>query len=175
MSRISPSTAAAERRRTTGLSRRAALGGAVAAALAASGCAPGPPTVAAAAIPPIPPGTARIWIYREYQPSESLNLAAVSINGANAGYAQAGGGAFYRDVAPGHYHIAVASYGTDFGQSSDVGLAAGEEAYIKIESLSAWTTGGDLGAFKRDTFYARLVPPQLARAEIAHSPFYGGS
>ena len=118
-----------------------------------------------------------IWIYRDYQPSESLNLAAVTINGASAGDAQPGGGAFYRDVPPGHYHIAVASYGTDTGQSSDIDLPAGEEAYVQIQSLSAWAIGGgdDVGDFKRDTFYARLVPAQLARAQIARSPFYGGS
>ena len=97
-------------------------------------------------------------------------MTAVTVNGANVGYAQPGGGAFYRDVPPGHYHIAVQSYGTDFGQSSDVDLAAGQEAYVKIESLSDWSSGGDLSSVKRDTFYARLI-----QAEIAHIPFYGGS
>lgn len=156
------------------LSRRSLLAGAAVAALAASGCAQ-TSAVGSVAIPPVTPGQARIWVYRDYQPSESLNLAAVTINGTSAGYAQPGGGAFYRDLPPGHYHIAVESYGTDFGQSSDVDLAAGQEAYVKIESLDAWTTGGDLSSFKRDTFYARLIPAQLARAEIAHVTFYGGS
>jgi hypothetical protein len=143
--------------------------------LVIAGCAQ-PALTSAVVVPSIPSGEARIWIYRDYQPSESLNMAAVTINGAGAGYAQAGGGAFYRDVPPGHYHVAVASYGTDFGQSSNIDLAAGEEAYVEIQSLSAWETNGDdVGGFKRDTFYARLVPAQLARAKIAHSPFYGGS
>jgi hypothetical protein len=40
--------------------------------------------------------------------------------------------------------------------------------------LSNSRNGDDVGGFKRDTFYARLVPAQLARAQIGHSPFYGG-
>lgn len=144
--------------------------------LALAGCAQ-PVLTSAVAIPSISPSEARIWIYRDYQPSESPNLAAVTINGASAGDAQPAGWAFYRDVPPGHYHIAVASYGTDTGQSSDIDLPAGEEAYVQIQSLSAWTTGGgdDVGDFKRDTFYARLIPAKLARVQIARSPFYGGS
>jgi hypothetical protein len=144
--------------------------------LALAGCAQ-PGLTSAVAIPSISPSEARIWIYRDYQPSESPNLAAVTINGASAGDAQPAGGAFYRDVPPGHYHIAVASYGTDTGQSSDIDLPAGEEAYVQIQSLSAWATGGgdDVGDFKRDTFYARLIPAKLARVQIARSPFYGGS
>src|SRR5713101_1397301 len=138
---------------------------------AANGCAPAPMTAVVA----IPPGEARIWVYRDFQPSENLNLAAVSINGVDAGYAQPAGGAFYRDVPPGHYHIAVASYATDFSQSSDVDLAAGQEAFVKVESLSAWATGENVGSFKRDVFYARLIPSQPARAEIAHMTVYGGS
>ncbi len=156
------------------MSRRLLLVAAALAALTAGGCARGP-TVASATIPPIPPGEARIWIYRNFDPSESLNIAPVSINGVFAGYAQPGGGAFYRDLPPGRYHIAVASYGIDSDQSSNVELAAGQEAYVRIETLNAWTTGGDLSSFKRDTFYARLAPAALARAEIAGVRYYGGS
>lgn len=144
------------------------------AALAASGCAQTSP-VASVVVPPVPPGEARIWIYRSFDPSESLNVATVSINGAVTGYAQPGGGAFYRDVPPGQYHVSVQSYGVDFNQSSNIDLSAGQDAYVKIETLNAWTTQGDLDFFKRDTFYARLVPPQLARVEIASSRYYGGS
>jgi Protein of unknown function (DUF2846) len=154
--------------------RRSLMAALVLACLAASGCAQ-PPTVGAAIVAPMPPGEARIWVYRSFDPSESLNLATVAINGALAGYAQPGGGAFYRDVPPGRYHITVQSYGVDFNQSSNVDLAAGQVAYVKIETLNAWTTQGDLDSFKRDTFYARLVPAQLARVEIAGSRYYGGS
>jgi Protein of unknown function (DUF2846) len=133
-----------------------------------------PAPMDAATIPPIPPGRARIWIYRDYQPSESLNMTAVSINGAVTGYAQAAGGVFYRDVAPGQYLVSVESYGRDTNQSTNLVLAAGQEAYIKIESLRAWSSTGARTSIQRDTFYARPIAPRLARVEMAHIPYYGG-
>jgi hypothetical protein len=59
------------------------------------------------------------------------------MNGAYAGYAQLGG---YRDVPPKIYHIEVESYGRDFNQSTDVALVAGQEAYIRGESMRSWAT-----------------------------------
>ena len=125
-------------------------------------------------VPPIPPGHARIWIYRDYEPSESLNMTAVSINGAVTGYAQPGGSVFYRDVSPGRYLVSVESYGRDTNQSTNLLLAAGQAVYIKIESLRAWSSVGERTSIERDTFYARPVAPQLARVEMAHIPYYGG-
>jgi hypothetical protein len=130
--------------------------------------------VGSAAIPPIPAGKARLWFYRVYLPSETLNMTQVSMNGVYAGYAPLGG-AFYRDVQPGVYHITVESYGRDFNQSTNVGLVVGQEAFVQIESLRSWASiyGIGFGA-GRDTFYARLIFPWIARAEIAQSIFYGG-
>jgi hypothetical protein len=132
------------------------------------------PQPGAAPVPPVPPGRARIWIYRDYEPSESLNMTAVSINGAVTGYAQPGGGVFYRDVLPGPYLVTVESYGRDTNQSAKFVLAAGQQAFIKIESLRAWSSVGDRQSIERDTFYARLIAPQLARAEMVHLRYYGG-
>ncbi len=105
---------------------------------ALTGCAR-MPLVGATAIPPIPTGKARLWIYRVYLPSETLNMTRVSMNGAYAGYAQLGG-AFYRDVQPGVYHITVESYGRDFNQSTNVALVAGQEAFVEIELLRSWAS-----------------------------------
>lgn len=140
---------------------------------ALTGCAP-MPLVRSAAITPIPAGKARLWIYRVYLPSETLNMTRVSMNGAYAGYAQLGG-VFYRDVQPSIYHITVESYGRDFNQSTNVALVTGQEAFVEIESLRSWASiyGIGMGA-GRDTFYAWLIFPQIARAEIAQSIFYGG-
>ena len=86
------------------------------------------------------------------------------------------GGAFYRDVPPGVYHIEVESYGRDFNQSTNVALVAGQEAYIRVDSLRSWATDNGIGrTVGRDTFYARLIFPQIARAEIVQSFFDGGS
>jgi len=102
-------------------------------------------------------------------------MTKVSMNDVYAGYAQLGG-AFYRDVPPGVYHIEVESYGRDFNQSANVALVAGQEAYIRVESLRSWSSDYNRGTtVGRDTFYARLILPQIARAEIAQSFFDGGS
>jgi hypothetical protein len=129
------------------------------------------PTVASVAAPPIPSGYARIWVYRIYL----LNMTKVTLNGVYAGYAQLGG-AFYRDVPPGTYHVEVASWGKDFDQSTNVALVPGQEAYVRIDSLDSWSTIIGAGfVTKRDTFYARLIFPQVARAEMAQSFYDGGS
>lgn len=147
---------------------------AVATALAISGCARAP-LVTAITLPPISPGKARVWFYRVYLPSDTLNMTRVSMNGAYAGYSQLGG-AFYRDVPPGVYHIEVASYGRDFGQSTNVALVPGQVVYIQIELLRSWATMPGYGfTAGRDTFYARLVFPDIARTEIGQSFFDGGS
>jgi hypothetical protein len=142
--------------------------------VALAGCARNP-TVGSISVSPIPEREARIWFYRIYLPSETLNMTKVSMNGAYAGYAQLGG-AFYRDVPPGTYHIEVESYGRDYNQSTNVALVAGQEVYIRVESLRSWATDYGKGrTVGRDTFYARLILPQIARAEIVQSFFDGGS
>jgi len=56
------------------------------------------------------------------------------------------------------------------------GLAAGQEAYVRVESLRSWATNYGIGTtIGRDTFYARLILPQTARVEIAQSFFDGGN
>jgi hypothetical protein len=120
----------------------------------------------AAVIAPIPPGEARIWFYRDWLPSESLNLANIDANGQYIG-SVANGGSFYRDVMPGHYHIVPQSYNHDFNQDTTLDLAPGEQAYVKILSLQSWD--GACRDCARDTFYAWRVAPPAAPAAIARA------
>jgi hypothetical protein len=116
---------------------------------------------------PIPSGQARVWFYRLWEPSESLNLALIDMNGSYVGAAE-NGSAFYRDVPPGHYHIAPESFGRDFNQDRNVDLAPGQQLYVKIVSLDSW--GVSVSGSKniaRDAFYAWVIPPEVAQAEIA--------
>jgi hypothetical protein len=152
--------------RIVGRQRRRLHSAAAGLLLIVTGCADAPrpgPTAA----PPVPAGQARIWFYREWLPSESLNLANIDVNGGYFG-SVANGGAFYRDVPPGHYHIVPVSYNRDFNQDRDVDLAPGQQAYVKILSLQNWD--GACRHCSRDTFYAWLIPPEVAQADIARDP-----
>ena len=130
--------------------------------------------MAACADPPVAPqlpaatqplaGQGRIWFYRDWQPSESLNLANIDVNGSYFG-SVANGGAFYRDLPAGHYHVAPVSYNRDSNQDKDVDLAAGQQLYVKILSSQSWD--GACRDCVRDTFYAWLIPAQVAQSEIA--------
>jgi hypothetical protein len=136
-------------------------------------CAQLPP-VGASSVPRIPLGQARIWVYRDLETSAIPEVPYVRFNGAIAGAANQGG-AFYRDVAPGSYHVTVDSIGTDFNQASDVTLAAGQEAYIHILQLDNWFESAHyLAGVQRATFYAWLMSPEVGRAGVWRSSFYGG-
>jgi hypothetical protein len=138
--------------------------------LIAIGCA-AQPAMAQTAVtaPPVPAGQARIWFYRALEPYGSLNLARIDVNGSYFG-AVLNGGAFYRDVPPGHYHIAPESFGRDFNQDKDVDLASGQQLYVKIVSLEDWAVSvSGSRTFRRDTFYAWLIAPEVAQVEMARA------
>jgi hypothetical protein len=148
-------------------------------ALAAAACTQLPQT-ASVTVPPIPPGEARVWFYRNGGPYDGVGTPYLRMNEAIVGISEPGG-ASYRDVPAGPYHITVDSYGKDFNQEKDVQLAAGQELFVKIVSLRAWIVGGGGGGdggggseMARDTFYVWLIPPEIARADVARSAFYGG-
>ena len=84
-------------------------------ALILSASCSGFPPVSAVDFPPIPPGSAHIWFYRVYDPTESKGRPYIYMNGAIVGISEQGG-AFYRDVLAGLYHVSVESYGRDLFQ-----------------------------------------------------------
>jgi len=116
-----------------------------------------------------PPGQGRIWFYRLWAPSESLNVANIDANGVYVGSVEPGG-AFYRDVAPGVYHIAPQNQYFDYDQNTNVAVAPGQQVFISVLDLSSWANAVSGGQFHihRDAWYARLVPPQYALAQIAN-------
>jgi hypothetical protein len=139
--------------------------GGIAGLLLVAGCA-APQQMAAVPAGPIPPGQARIWFYRVYDPSLSRNIANVDLNGTRVVSVLPGDGPAYRDVTPGSYHIAPESFGVDTNQTRNVTLAAGQEIYVKILDDPLVVSSGDRTEFRRDTFYAWVMPPAIARAEM---------
>ena len=126
----------------------------------------------AAPVPASSPGqgSARIWIYREYEPNESLGRPYVRFNGMIAGISEPGG-SFYRDTAPGTYRVTVDSVGDDIGQFVDVAVGPGQSVFVKVEVSRFWQ--GDLN-YTPDTFYTREIPPAIAAGALARSRFFGG-
>ena len=140
--------------------------GAIAGLLLVAGCA-APPQMAAVPAGPIPAGQARIWFYRVYDPSLSRNMANVDLNGQRVVSVLFGDGPAYRDVPPGSYHIAPESFGVDTNQTRDVNLAAGQEIFVKIlDDPNVVSGGGGHTDYVQDTFYAWVMPPTIARAEM---------
>src|SRR5882724_13585567 len=141
--------------------------------LAAAACTQLPQT-ASVTVPPIPPGEARVWFYRNGGPYDGVGTPYLRMNEAIVGVSEPGG-ASYRDVAPGQYHVTVDSYGRDFNQSRWVYLFPGQQAYFKIVSLRNWAAcGGVRNDCQRDTFYVWEIPPEIAQGDVARSQFYGG-
>ena len=138
--------------------------------LAIAGCAQ-PPAAAPYLSAAPAPGMARIWFYRDMNPNEILATPLIRLNGAVAGVSEPGG-AFYRDVAPGRYHISVDSYVQDPHDDADVALAPGAEAFARVQPLDSFVQGG--GGYRRNSYVVWLYPPDLARPLIAHSYFTAG-
>jgi len=141
--------------------------------LATASCAQ-PPSTTAVAIPPVPTGEGRIWVYRDDEPYAGKGLPTVGMNGGIVGVANLGG-AFYRNVPPGHYTVSVDSTGRDTNQVASLDLSPGQEAYVKIVSNPEWVSGGDTYQYQRNTFYAWPMPTDAARTDVARLSFYGGS
>ena len=136
-----------------------------------SGCSQVPLTNSVA-IPPVPTGEARLWVYRNDGPHDSQERPYLRLDGRVAGISEPNG-AFYRNLPPGHYVVAVDSYGAPYpNQFAGVDLAAGQEAFVEVLSMRERVGGGDNVA-SRAVFFTRLVPAEAARAAIARTPFYG--
>jgi hypothetical protein len=123
------------------------------------------PTTASVAIAPIPPQQARVWFYRDVELyATNQTTPYVRINGAIAGVADEGG-AFYRDVLPGHYQIVIDGGGMSPSPSRDVAVIAGKQFYVKIGLGASWNGQG---------FTIAVEPSEAGRAAIERSKFYGG-
>jgi hypothetical protein len=129
----------------------------------------GRPAVAASQGPP--PGEARIWIYRVYEPYVSEATPYVRLNGAVVGISRPGG-AFSCDVAPGTYRVTVDSEGRAADQFVPVAVVPGETVYVRIFVDNWWATINP--NYSVDTFYTRLMPLPAALFDMAHVRLGGG-
>jgi hypothetical protein len=137
---------------------------------ACAGSAP-PFASVAGALAPVPPGQARLFVYRWLEPYETVAPSVAYLNGRAIGVTETGA-VLYRDVAPGRYTISVESTGTYPDQFKTVVLAAGDVSYVRVESLRSWSGCGGAGESGgggqacSETFVVRIVDPASARSEL---------
>jgi hypothetical protein len=151
-----------------GLYRTRGAGALAVALFVLAGCTVPPPPAASAVTTPIPPGQARLWFYRDYQPSVSFNYANINVNGARMASVPAIGPGVYRDVPPGEYHIMPEDYVSAPSQGMTITVGPGDLVYLQIEDNPlVW---GDMTNYVKDVFTVRPVPAAKALAQIAASP-----
>ncbi len=136
-------------------------------ALGLAGCAGAGPRFddIAAGLPPVPQGAARIFIYRDFEPYQSLSWVPVFFNGATIG-AVGPGHVLLRDVPPGAYRIEAQSEGLWPDQAKVVTVAAGETVYAKIASFRSIDPTVNDAEVLITTFVVVLVDPATGRREI---------
>src|SRR5580692_2907672 len=103
--------------------------------LALVGCAPqGNPATSQAQIPPVEPGMARVWFFRQSDPPGGNVYAAVPIvyaNGAPVGNAPQGT-VFFHDFPPGKYRFTVQPFGTPTREHDTLQLMPGMQSYVQV-------------------------------------------
>ena len=94
-------------------------------------------------VPPVGPGVARVWFFRQADPPGGGVYASDPIIYANgaavAGMAQ--GTAFFHDFQPGKYRFTVQPFGTPTNQHDTLLLAPGTQGYVQIQWEANWEAG----------------------------------
>jgi hypothetical protein len=144
---------------------------------ALAGCAAPSATVTAAQIPPIKPGTARVWFLRgslTVYPAVQAAVPLIFANGAPVAQLPIGA-EFYRDFPPGLYRFTVQSYGLPTPQATVVDLAPGTQIYLYVDWIQSWTQGYPEASwsFAPNTLGILQMAPQLAQAYIPTLNYLG--
>lgn len=98
-------------------------------------------------IPPVEPGMARVWFFRQTDPVSGNVEAARPIiyaNGAPIGQIEQGT-AFFHNFPPGKYRFTVQPFGTPTREHDTLQLEPGTQAYVQIQWEPNWEanrTGG---------------------------------
>lgn len=148
----------------------------IALAAALSACAGGgePPGTrfasVAAQLPPVPADRARIFLYRDYEPYDSMQRPYITLNGQPAVISEPGG-VSYRDVTPGTYVISVPYSGPYVNKDKTVTVGGGQTVYAKIETL-LYEANTTLVDYQPDTFVVVLVDPADGQRDIATKRYF---
>jgi len=115
-------------------------------------------------VPPIPAGMARVYLYRAFEPYQSLAYVPVFLNRVDIG-AVGPGKVLFRDVTPGTYTIEAKSEGLWPDQTKTVALGAGQTVYAKLESFRGLDPTANVPE-PQTTFVVVLIAPEIAEREM---------
>jgi len=160
--------------------RRSLLAGAVAAVSAGSlgACTAGGPLDACAAgtrvakmgdrITPIPAGMGRVWFFRDASDGPAWLQLPIYLNGQAVGNSVSNG-AFFRDVPPGDYRVAI--LGVAITGRLTFTMAAGEERFVRTKAVDLTGPANVTGILSTWHIAANLVDPERGRAAVATKVF----
>lgn len=127
-------------------------------------------TAPAVQLAPPPPGLARVWFLRQFEPSESLWTPMMYVNGVPMTPSQPGT-IFYRDFAPGIYTFTVDSCGSDTNQFPTVQLTPGARYEFEVQSLQNFRPPDcPRGS---GVFYVRPVQPRFLQMYLPQLAYLG--
>jgi hypothetical protein len=134
--------------------------------LALASCAPQPTAATSQAQAPAPgPGTARVWFFRQADPTAGNVYAGAPIvyaNGAPVGEVPQGT-VFFHDFTPGKYRFTVQPYGTPSREHDTLQLLAGTQAYVQVQWEPNWEAGHTGGG---SSFTVETSSPEMAQQYI---------
>ena len=134
--------------------------------LALASCTPPQPIRATSQtqFPPVGPGMARVWFFRQVDPTSGNVYAGSPIVYANGAPIRdvPQGTVFFRDFAPGKYEFRVQPYGTPTPEHDTVQLAPGQQAYVQVQWEANWETGHTGGS----SFTVEPSSPEVAQQYI---------
>ena len=116
--------------------------------LALGSCAPQPPAATSQAqVAALNPGMARVWFFRQMDPTPG-NVEAgrplIYANGAQIAEIKEGT-AFFHDFPPGKYRFTVQPFGTPTREHDTLQLVPGTQTYVQIQWEANWETGSTGG------------------------------
>jgi hypothetical protein len=131
--------------------------------LALAGCTPQEKTATSQAqIPPVEPGMARVWFFRQTDPI-SGNVEAgrpiIYANGAPIGQIEQGT-VFFHNFPPGKYRFTVQPFGTPTREHDTVQLESGTQAYVQVQWEANWEANRTGGG---SSFTVLTSSPQVAQ------------
>jgi hypothetical protein len=128
-----------------------------------------PPALVPAAMQPGNPALSRLYFFRDYDASGTMQWTSVFLNGKPVG-TLGQGGYFYRDVTPGTYTITVRSEGIHSDQFATATVPRHGTVFVQVYSIDFYAAQSISSPFSYNgpaTFADDVVAPKLAMARMA--------